>query len=539
MLRVKSVAALLAVCFALTCAATEPTYIALDPRGTWPSVARIPLATRLATLADKRIFIIMSWDHESGFDQAAKDLAATLEAAGAAPTIKHRNTRYSEDDPKLWAEMRSAGADGFLYVAAASSSTTSYAFKWSAYLEKSGLPGAVVAFDQLASVGATTNEREGAPVRSIAFSYPTTTMGDARYRAAIDKSLEALTEPLTPQEQRTGTITPKPFPKVAAQGSLDSVQRSFYDQGFTDGLPIVPPTEERVAAMLQGTKHSPDEVVAKVFYPEGLQASVRQVATNAVMAGCLPEHLPVLLATVEAFQKFNLNSMLRSTNSFAFMQVVNGPIARELDMNAGVNAIGPGNRANAVMGRALRLFIINLGGGEPGVNIMAVIGNNAAFGFMFAENEAQSPWEPLHVTKGFKREDSTLTLFSGGWAHFGNYNLGTEFERVPRDLERFESKSGATLIISPQRAADLKRQGMSKADVIAYLWKNAARPLGELRREQFFRETPAMKQMPDSAVVPVFPEGSIEVIVAGGDASPMMQAWHMYRPQTVSIDKWR
>jgi hypothetical protein len=204
-----------------------------------------------------------------------------------------------------------------------------------------------------------------------------------------------------------------------------------------------------------------------------------------------------------------------------------------------VNAIGPGNHANAVMGRALRLFITNLGGGQPGVNIMAVIGNNAAYGFMFAENETQSPWEPFSVTKGFKPSDSTLTLFSGGWAHFGNYNLGTPFERVPKDLERFESKSGATLIISPQRAADLKRQGMSKANVIDYLWKNAVRPLGELRGEQFFRETEEMKSMPPSALVSVFPKGSIEVIVAGGDASPMMQAWHMYRPQTVSIDKWR
>ncbi len=527
------------LCLSLGAAAQEPTYAALDPRGTWPTVARIPLAKRLPTLSGKRIYLIKSWDRESGFDKTADDLAAALTQAGATPTIKNRNVRYSEDDPALWAELRNAKADGFLYIAAASSSTTSYAFKWSAYLEKSGLPGAVLAFDQLASVGATTNEREGAQVRAIEFSYPTTTMDERRYREAISESLNALTRALTPAEQRTGTITPTPFPKIAATGTLDAIQRAFYQKGYTDGLPIIPPTEDRVAAMLKGTTHSPDEIVAKVFYPEGLQASVRQVAINAVMAGCDPKHLPVLLATVEAFQKFNLNSMLRSTNSFAFMQVVNGPIARELGMNSGVNALGPGNHANAVMGRALRLFITNLGGGQPGVNIMAVIGNNAAYGFMFAENEAQSPWEPFSVTKGFKPSDSTLTLFSGGWAHFGNYNLGTPFERVPKDLERFESKSGATLIISPQRAADLKRQGMSKANVIDYLWKNAVRPLGELRGEQFFRETEEMKSLPPSALVPVFPKGSIEVIVAGGDASPMMQAWHMYRPQTVSIDKWR
>jgi hypothetical protein len=187
----------------------------------------------------------------------------------------------------------------------------------------------------------------------------------------------------------------------------------------------------------------------------------------------------------------------------------------------------------------MRLFIINLGGGHPGGNINAVIGNNAAHGFMFAENEAQSPWEPFSVTKGFKPEESTLSLFSGGWSHAGNYNLGTPFERVFQDIARFELMSGATLIISPQRAAELKRLGMSKADVIDTVWKGATRPLGELRREQFFRETPEMKSLPESAVVPVFPKGSIEVVVAGGDASPMMQAWHMYRPQIVSIDRWR
>ncbi len=204
--------------------------------------------------------------------------------------------------------------------------------------------------------------------------------------------------------------------------------------------------------------------------------TVRQVAINAVMAGCLPEHMPVLLATIEAYQKFNLNSMLRSTNSFAFMQVVNGPIAKALKMNAGVNAVGPGNQANAAMGRALRLFITNLGGGAPGVNIMAVIGANSNYSFMFAENEEQSPWEPLSVTQGFRKGESTLTFYSGGWAHSGNYGLGTELADVPPDLARYQLPSGAVLIISPQRAEALARQGMSKEDVRKYLQSKTRRP---------------------------------------------------------------
>ena len=226
--------------------------------------------------------------------------------------------------------------------------------------------------------------------------------------------------------------------------------------------------------------------------------------------------------------------MLRSTNSFAFMQVVNGPIAKTLKMNSGVNAVGPGNQANAAMGRALRLFITNLGGGAPGVNIMAVIGANSNYSFMFAENEEHSPWEPLSVTRGFKREDSTLTFYSGGWAHSGNYGLGTELADVPGDLARYQLPSGAVLIISPQRAEALAREGMSKEDVRRFLQENTTRPARPARGGQ--------GQAPDGAAggpVPVYQPGTIDVVVAGGDAAPMMQAWHMYRPQTVSIDRWR
>ena len=503
--------------------AQSPVYTALDPRGTYPAVERVPLASRLTSLAGKRIYLVMSWPSGSGMDQVARDIAASLQARHQVSTavIRNRNTRYSEDDPELWKEMKQ-NADGFIYIGAASSSTTSYVFKWSTHLEQIGIPGGAAYFDQLQSVRETTQAREGALVRGVAFSYPVEEMDKARYSTAIEQTIATLTAPLTAAERATGTITPPPHPEVAAQGDLAEIQRVFHAQGFTDGLPIVPPTRAAVAAMLKGTSHRADELVARSFVPEGLGVTVRQVAINAVMAGCLPEHMPVLLATIEAYQKFNLNSMLRSTNSFAFMQVVNGPITKSLRMNGGVNAVGPGNQANAAMGRALRLFIINLGGGAPGVNIMAVIGANANYSFMFAENEEQSPWEPLSVTRGFRKGENTLTFYSGGWAHSGNYGLGTELADVPPDLARYQLPSGAVLIISPQRAEALARQGMSKEDVRKYLQENATRPARG-----------------SSAPVQVFNPGTIDVIVAGGDAAPMMQAWHMYRPQTVSIDKWR
>lgn len=503
--------------------AQAPTYAALDPRGSFPAVERVPLAPRLPTLAGKRIYVVMSWPSGSGMDQVARDIAASLETRHKVGkvVIKNRNTVYSEDDPGLWNEMKQE-ADGYLYIGAASSSTTSYVFKWSTHLEKIGIPGGAAYFEQLESVRETTQAREGAQIRGVAFSYPTDTMGKSRYADAIEQSIATLTTALTSAERATGTITPPSHPEIAAQGDLAQIQRVFQEKGFTDGLPVIPPTREAVAAMLKGTSHRPDEVVARAFMPEGLGVTVRQVAINAVIAGCLPEQMPVLLATIEAYQKYNLNSMLRSTNSFAFMQVVNGPIAKTLKMNSGVNAVGPGNPANAAMGRALRLFITNLGGGTPGVNIMAVIGANSNYSFMFAENEEQSPWEPLSVTQGFKKEESTLTFFSGGWAHSGNYGLGTELADVPPDLARYQLPNGAVLIISPQRALALSRQGMSKEDVRRFLQQNATKPARGSGEQ-----------------VPAFKPGTIDVVVAGGDAAPMMQAWHMYRPQTVSIDKWR
>lgn len=513
---------------------------ALYPCATWPAVTRIRLAPRLDDLNGKTVYIVKSWVG-SGFDDTAEHLADALTAVGATPVIRALSVRYSQSDTALWAEMDDKAVDGFIYLAASSSSTTSYAYKWSTLLEQSGRPGVVGQFSQMAEVRATTVAREGAEVRGVAYSFPTSAMEPQAYKAAIAETLAALTTPLTAQEIQTGTVTPPPDPEIAASGDLETIQRVFYGNNYTDGLPIIPPTANRVAAMLKGTSHAADEVVSTEFFPEGLQVTIRQVAINAVMAGCLPAHLPVLLATIEAYQSFHLmNSQLRSTNSFAFMQMVNGPIAQELNMNASHNALGPGNQANSTMGRALRLFIINLGRGVPGENVFAVQGNPAANTFMFAENEADSPWAPLSVDQGFDASDSTLSFFSGGWSHMGNYMVGVPFDRVIKDIARFEHKYGATLIISPKRAQDLADQGLSKADIIDHVWSNATAPLGWNRTDSyFFEEADEMKDLDPATEVAVFPKGRIRIVVTGGDAGPMMQAWDMTHMATVSIDKWR
>jgi hypothetical protein len=520
----------------------EGVYSVLDPRGIWPRIERIPLSPRLSSLKGKRIYIINSWGSGTGFEPVFSKIAGALQErhSDTAVTIKGRNTGYSLDDPELWKEMQ-ANADAFIYAGAPSSSTTSYAFKWSAKLEKMGLPGAVLMYNTLLSVADTTRKRQGAEVRYVAIPFPADTMSPFQENKAINDILACLTLPLEAHEQRTGYIEAPERPRIVTSGSFDEIQEYFHSNGLSDGLPIVPPTEARVAAMLRGTSQKPETVVIKAVTPEGLAVTVEKVAINGVMAGCEPRHMPVLLASLEAYDLHNkTNSLVRSTNAFSFMQVVNGPIRKQLEMNAGTSVLGPGNYANATMGRALRLFITNLGGGVSGINMMSVVGNISTWPFMFAEFEEQSPWESLGISQGFKGEDNTLTMFTGGWAHAGNYgHVRFTLQHVAEDIAEFELPSGAAIIISPKRAEILHARGFTKQGVVDYLVEHATKPLGELRTSHYFRDTPDTAGKPDSAAYRVFRPGTINIIVAGGDASPMMQAWHMYRPITVSIDKWR
>lgn len=510
----------------------------LDPRAEVLIRDHVSLTPRLATLKGKRIAIVKSWPDNSGFDATIIKIADALRKSGAKPTVMDRNKLYSDDDPELWKTLHK-GYDAFVYVAAASSSTTAYAFRWSSQLEHEGLPGVVVNFTSLGSVGNLSNQRFGAEVRRSAFQYPPEDMSEADFQSSMAGVSKALTSPLQPDEKRVGKIPVPARTAVLMTGTLSEVEERFHELGLTDGLPVVPPTRDLVAAMLRGTSHAADEIVSESFPPEDLRVTVRDVAVNGVMAGCRAEHMPVLLATIEAFQKYNLNGILRSTNNFSFMQVVNGPIRAQIGMNSGSGALGPGNRSNACMGRALRLFITNLGDGHFDKNLMGVIGNVSNYAFMFAENEEQNPWTSLSEDQGFTKKDNVLTLFTGGWGFLGNYGLGTGIEDLPPDMARFQHPGGAVLLVSPARAKAIAADGMSKADLAAYIEKTACRSLEDLRKEGRFQDVSKFADKPKDSCVPRFTKGSIKIVVVGNSASPMMQAWQMLRPQSVSIDRWR
>jgi hypothetical protein len=194
---------------------------------------------------------------------------------------------------------------------------------------------------------------------------------------------------------------------------LEDEFEALHDRGWSDGLPVVPPTEARMLRMLDGTTRAPDEVVALVP-PNLVECTVEKVAANAVLAGCRPEYLPVVLAAVEAActEEFNAHGVVATTWGAGPAIVVNGPIARSIGMNGGVNALGQGNRANATVGRALQLVLRNVGGGVPGGIDRATLGSPSKYTLCFTEDEDGSPWEPLSVARGLPAGTSAVTVFA-------------------------------------------------------------------------------------------------------------------------------
>ncbi len=247
----------------------------------------------------------------------------------------------------------------------------------------------------------------------------------------------------------------------------------MYERGWSDGLPLVPPTEDRVLKMLAATTRSPAEIIG-VIPPDNVPGTVEKVAINAVMAGCKPEYFPVVLAAVEAvcLDEFCMHGVLATTYFSGPIVIVNGPIVDKIGMNSGHNVLGQGNRANSTIGRALQLVIRNVGGGKPGGVDRATMGQPGKVGFCFAEREHDSYWESLAVERGFLPDQSTVTLFAGGGVH----PVGDQRSRKPQSLARslaltlrtvyhgkIYGRADALLVVSPENMRVFREAGWSKA----------------------------------------------------------------------------
>ncbi len=262
---------------------------------------------------------------------------------------------------------------------------------------------------------------------------------------------------------------------LAARHSLstsDDPIQFCYDRGWTDGLPVVPPTEDRVAAMLAGTSLAPSTLVAKIP-PSWADATVEKIAVNSVMAGCLPEYLPVVIAAVRAMTDpaLNLNGIQCSTHLSTPLVVVNGPVRNTIGMNSGSNVFGQGNRANATIGRAVKLILTNIGGAIPGVTDKSTLGHPGKYTYCIAENEEQSPWDPLHVERGYKPEQSTVTVFGCEAPH----NVNNSASQNAHDLaitiadtmatlgkNMFYAQGEVMVVVCPSHAETIAHDGWSK-----------------------------------------------------------------------------
>jgi hypothetical protein len=319
--------------------------------------------------------------------------------------------------------------------------------------------------------------------------------------------------------------------------SLEDEMEAMFARGWSDGLPLVPPTERRVLAMLEGTTRSPSERVA-VVPPDLADCTVEKVAINAVMAGCKPEYLPVVLAAVEGAcsDEFNIHGLLATTMPAAPILIVNGPIAKAIGMNSGINVFGQGNRANSTIGRALQLVIRNVGGGRPGQVDRATFGSPAKVGFCFAEDEDSSPWGPLSADLGVPAGKNAVTLFPGGPPR----NIVDQLSREPESLARSLAGNLRTvhhpkaimafdviLALGPEHTRVFHEGGWDKQKIVSRLHELLQIPGSELIRGAGGIAEGLPEAMKD-ATLPKFRPGGLLLVHCGGGAglfSAIIQGW--------------
>jgi hypothetical protein len=437
-----------------------------------------------------------------------------------------------------------------------------------------------IAFKELAQKNATDR---GMPLERICFTpHPLTTKSDEQMYAVLEGNdpvsgkplmvevIGALTNPLTAEEKKTGTVIPPVGPPTYLD-TTDNLRSYYADNGMTDYMPIILPTRERVEAMLKGTSHHPDEIVGKLTAAPGAfpewTFTVKQAAVNAVMAGARPEYFPVILAIGST----GVTSLFSSTSSFSRMVVVNGPIRDKIQMNSGIGAMGPFNDANATIGRTWTLMSKNLcGGGIPGQTYMGTQGSSLNYNNLcFPETEDKLPkgWNPLHVQKGFKADESVVSIFSG-WSlsDIAWFSPLPIHEVVKGWLTHFFSTSvgSANLILDPIVAKDIQDHGFgTKEEFSEWLVKNSKTPAwlywqtrqNELKQAQAGVEPYASylklgedtdipvsrfmrRPRPAAAAIGIAPTAGVEIIVMGGETNTYWMGGDFSYVTSASVDKW-
>ena len=337
--------------------------------------------------------------------------------------------------------------------------------------------------------------------------------------------------------------------RVRVPASFTALNRQMYARGWTDGLPIVPPTEEAVGEMLQAVGRNPQDVVG-VVPPRWAEATVEKIAINAVMAGCLPEYLAVVIGAVEAVTRpeFNLYGVQATTHPCATMIIVNGPIRHRLEINCGANAFGQGWRANATIGRALRLVLMNVGGGIPGRLDKATQGQPGKYTLCVGENEEESPWTPLHVDRGYPLEESTVTVIAVEAPHNINDHGSNDAQGILTTLvgsmdvlginNAVAGEGELVVALGPEHAATIAADGLSKEDIKRYIWERARNPIEQFSPGNRMRLEGRIGDQPPGTLVPIAgePDDIIVTVIGGpGKHSCWLSTFSALRSITVPI----
>ena len=388
--------------------------------------------------------------------------------------------------------------------------------------EELNKPAVVLANHDFFTDGKSAASGRGTPVRIISESVPPecTVLEEIRagVTSAMDHLVASLTAPLTEEER---SPTPKEIEeqeRIVFKGDLKEINRFFYKRGWTDGFPVIPPTEEEVAEMLLGTDLPPDHIVAKII-PRMGKATVEKIAVNAVMAGALPTYMPVLIAGIQALLEpdIRFGTTEVSTASWVPFWIINGPIRHDLHVNHGSGVLSPGDMANAVIGRAMGLIIKNIGGARKGVEDMGIYGNAGKYTMVSGENEEESPWEPMHVEQGFAKEDNCVTL-SFPTAVTQASTFGSDGDSIMRSIIAHAGGTQLTVMMNTQHARALAEGGWTKKEIAEYIYEYARRPAIDTQI-YWGQWMPVRRRQPLNPDYPVAVYRSpdlIRVLVAGG-----------------------
>jgi hypothetical protein len=522
-------------------------YEVLSPRGDVDPIRQIALNPRVADLNTATIGLYATFKEHWVLilDEIARQLQARY------PGAKFSRFQYTKDlnsytqvaevakDPEVRPQFEEwvKGVDAVIVANADAGSCTLYLTYNATLPEHLGKPTVLTVASEFVGLAERAAELRGVPklryarleILDISMEPDLKEWVDViipqRVAAALDGIIAGLTAPLTPEEAAV-PAGPENTPRVVTKGSLQEVNTYFYRQGWAYGMPVIPPTEEAVKEMLTGTDLPADHLVATLPPMMG-KATVEKIAVNAVMAGCLPTHLPVLIAAVEAVADPHMwmEAYTCSVASWAPLLMVNGPVRADLDLSDGPTALSPYRRGNAAIAHAFGLVIMNIAGIKAGREDMALFGHEGRFGMCIAENEEESPWEPMHVYYGLEPGDSAVTISWPNTRMLGMFpeNLGAVLKAICDGIPAFGFDPGCTIIMSPQLARFLHAHGFSRKALVDYLVEYARIPTGGI----VMRWMTGNHHEPKGVPLPADPSRTVRkfwsglhlpIIVAGGNA---------------------